>query len=45
MEFNADATISDEKIIKYRPLVRSIVRRFKNSGEPAFEIYLVYKLF
>jgi len=34
MEFNADATISDEKIIKYRPLVKSIVRRFKNSGEP-----------
>ena len=34
MEFNPDTAITDEKIIKYRPLVKSIVRKFKNSGEP-----------
>jgi len=34
MELNSDIAITDEKIIKYRPLIKSIVRKFKNSGEP-----------
>ncbi len=32
--FNKAAKVTEEQIVKYQPLVKSIVSRFKNTGEP-----------
>jgi len=32
--FNKAAEVTEEQIVKYQPLVKSIVSRFKNTGEP-----------
>jgi RNA polymerase sigma-B factor len=34
MEFDPHKEITDDQILKYKPLVKNIVYKFKNSGEP-----------
>jgi RNA polymerase sigma-B factor len=34
MEFDPHQEITDDQILKYKPLVKNIVYKFKNSGEP-----------
>jgi RNA polymerase sigma-B factor len=34
MEFDPHKEITDDQILKYKPLVKNIVNKFKNSGEP-----------
>ena len=34
MELNQSREITDNEILKYKPLVKIIANKFKNSGEP-----------
>ncbi len=34
MELDMHKEVTDEQILKYKPLVKNIAHKFKNSGEP-----------